>query len=852
MIVLCLLTAASGYGQAAKIAPKPESIGIIVVHSRAQADHLLARLKSGWDFAVLAKEHSTSPTAAYGGSLGELDPNDLKPDLRDALKGVGPGQFSPVTKMGQSYAILTVFPPRKHAPEPQMTQARLQALKASGQVRMSADTSGDLQQDSLFNQLPKPKGWARNLQQVCTLWKKAHTEGVQRWSRALAAAEGAPGQFPPQELMQGHGELAQLDAYVGNMSQAIAQAKDAYQLALKTDPGLVPTVTEAIGAMYLHKAKMENGEYRKSGTIDLWPPDAKQAKEHFANEADSRQAIVYFTKYLQLEPNDYQVRWMLNLAYRTLGEYPTGVPKQYLIPESDFRSHEPAAGALGRFRDVAKIAGLNVFGQAGGVLVEDFENNGRLDVMESSSDPCDPMHYFHNNGNGTFSDWTKRAGLENQLGGLNLVAGDYNNDGCIDVLVLRGAWHFPEKRSLLRNNCNGTFTDVTQAAGLGGRLTRSQTAAWADINNDGYLDLFIGNENSPSQLFLNKGNGTFQNISHSAGIDKTAFTKGVTAVDYDNDGYMDFYVSNLGGKNFLYHNNHNDTFTNVAKEAGVQGPLYSFATWFFDYNNDGWPDLLVTSYSGSVDQVVRSMIGLPTQLQTLRLYRNMHNGTFKNVTKQVGLNKVLLPMGSNFGDLYNDGYLDIYLGQGQPSFTGALPHVLLRNVDGKRFVDVTAATGTGELHKGHSIAFADIERDGFDDIIAHMGGAVPSDKSVLRVFQNPGNRNDWINVKLIGVKTNRIAIGAQIKVIVRDGNQPPRAIYRRVGENSSFGGNPFEQHIGLGPHAHIVALDIWWPTSHTHQHFTHVKRNEFISIQEFAKTYKKLYRPIERIGASTR
>ena len=151
------------------------------------------------------------------------------------------------------------------------------------------------------------------------------------------------------------------------------------------------------------------------------------------------------------------------------------------------------------------------------------------------------------------------GGLADQLGGLNLLQADYNNDGCMDILVLRGAWEFPQRKSLLRNNCDGTFTDVTSASGLAEPATSTQTAVWADIDNDGFLDLLVGNENGPAQIFHNKGDGTFENISHSAGVDEIAFTKGVAAADYDNDGYVDFYLSNLNGNNFLYHNNHDRT-----------------------------------------------------------------------------------------------------------------------------------------------------------------------------------------------------------------------------------------------------------------------------------------------------
>jgi hypothetical protein len=162
------------------------------------------------------------------------------------------------------------------------------------------------------------------------------------------------------------------------------------------------------------------------------------------------------------------------------------------------------------------------------------------------------MHYFPNNGNGTFTDQADKAGLTGQTGGLNIIQTDYNNDGCTDILVLRGSWYpqnLAHRKSLLRNNCNGTFTDVTRESGLAKPATNTQAGVWADIHNDGFLDLFVGNETGPSQLFLSKGGGTFEDISHAAGIDRTAFTKGVVAADYDNDGYVDLYVSNLNGAN---------------------------------------------------------------------------------------------------------------------------------------------------------------------------------------------------------------------------------------------------------------------------------------------------------------
>jgi tetratricopeptide (TPR) repeat protein len=806
---------------------------IIVLPTMADAEKVLGELKAGSDFAVLAKEKSTDATAPDGGYLGKLTSSQLRVELREAVEGRAPGEITGVVQLPSGFAILKVLPA---APTVQdLNTKRISLLISTGAVRIGAQVSGFIEADTSFMDHPKPADWSRDLHTTCQLRGESLSAAETTLSQILSSPEAMGAHnFAPSDKVQAHSALAEMYVYNADMEKSIAEWNTAYQLAVTDAPGFAPNLVESLGVSYLHLSEMENHIYSGSRDLDIFPP--LHPGTSYEHTEDSKKAIGYFSKYLEQYPNDLEVRWLLNLAYMTLGEYPSGVPAQFLIPEKDFHSTE----SIGRFVDVAPAAGLNVFRGAGGVITEDFDNDGLLDVMVSSMDVCDPIRFFHNNGDGTFSDRTEQAGLMDQLGGLNIVQADYNNDGCMDLLVLRGGWEFSQRKSLLRNNCNGTFTDVTDESGLGATVTASQTAVWADIDNDGYLDLFIGNEHAPSQLFRNKGNGTFEDISHAAGIDQTAMSKGVTAADYDHDGFVDFYVSNQAGANYLYHNNGNNTFTEVAKLAGVQEPAFSFATWFFDYDNDGWPDLFVNSYVVSVDETLKTYLGIPHNEETLKLYRNRHDGTFENVSAKVGLDKVFMTMGSNFGDVDNDGYLDMYLGAGQPSYAALLPHVLLRNKEGKSFADITESSGTGELHKGHGIAFADLSRQGREDIVAQIGGAVPGDKHNMRVFATPANSNDWLNVRLAGVKTNREAWGAQIHVTVRNGDGAPRSIYRTVGQTSSFGGNPLEQNIGLGPHARDVSLDIWWPVSGTRQHFDHVTPKQHLEIKEFSTGYARL------------
>jgi hypothetical protein len=485
---------------------------------------------------------------------------------------------------------------------------------------------------------------------------------------------------------------------------------------------------------------------------------------------------------------------------------------------------------------------------AGGVVVDDFDGDGRLDIFTSTADHCAPAQLFRRAEDGMFVDRSAQAGLSGQLGGLNASQADFDNDGCRDVLLMRGGWELGQRRSLLRNNCDGTFTDVTAAAGLLSPVTSSQTAVWTDIDNDGWIDLFVGNEDAPSQLFRNRGDRTFEDIAEAAGVRRAGFTKAVAAGDYDNDGFTDLYVANFQGGNLLYRNNGNRTFTEVSAAAGLPGAERGFPAWFFDYDNDGWEDLFATSYFLSIEEAARTYLHLPLNAGTMKLYRNLGNGRFRDVTVEAGVAKALMPMGANFGDIDNDGFLDIYLGTGSPSYVSLAPSMLLRNRGGESFVDVTASSGTGEMHKGHGVAFADLDNDGDQEIVFKVGGATPGDAHAFRLFENPGHGNDWLGLRLVGEKSNRGAIGARITVTVEDRTGARRSIHRTVTSGGSFGASPLAQHVGLGAGARAVQVEIRWPASGIRQVFTDVAKNQMYEVRETVDRMTRLERPAMPLG----
>ena len=702
--------------------------------------------------------------------------------------------------------------------------------------RIINDTSGYV---AIATVVPPWKPTA-TLKEIGELWRRVGHRNIEELDRALAA--NLPLEMDPMQLRL---LKAMFSNYEGDPQQA-NRVLDEMRLTIHDRDALTEewlyTLIYYQGVTALRQGENENCVHCRGASSCILPiaPAAVHTKP-----TGSRQAIEHFTQYLEQFPNDLGVQWLLNVAHMTLGDYPAKVDRKYFLSLDHYTASE---FDIGMFRDVSAEAGVDRFSMSGGAIMDDFDNDGLLDLVVTTRDPIESMSYYHNKGDGTFEDQTERAGLSDQLGGFNCVQADYNNDGNLDIFVVRGAWlASPIRPSLLKNNGKGTFTDVTEEAGLLDPVN-SPCAVWADYDHDGFLDLFICCERQPNRLYRNKGNGTFEEVAAAAGLRWDGrCAKGAAWIDYDNDGWPDLFICNSGGApSQLYHNNGNGTFTEVSQAMGIHGPTVGFSCWAWDYDNDGWLDIFATSYDRSLEDVVKGLLGQPHgRRDTNKLYRNMGGKGFRDVTAEVGLDMVFAAMGSNFGDFDNDGFLDFYLGTGDPDLAMLVPNRMFKNVGGKRFAEITGPSGTGHLQKGHGVSCGDLRRTGNIDLFIQMGGVANGDKYHNLLFQNPGHANNWLTVKLIGTKTNRSAIGARIKVVTAGPN--PLTIHRHVSSGSSFGGNPLEQTIGLGQTDRVATLEITWPTSRTTQVFHDIAPNQAIEVTEFAKEYRKQERkPISR------
>jgi len=655
----------------------------------------------------------------------------------------------------------------------------------------------------------------------------------------------------PRQRIQASLQLGQELTEAGQVERAIETLEQALEFASHEgrENALGP-LHRQLAIAYLRQAENVNCVERRNGDCCVLP--LREGALHAVREP-ALEAREHYAAVLAITPDDLQVRWVYNLLTLLLAEPLEGLPAEQRLPLGAFGSG--GSDVLPTFRDVGQRAGAATLNLAGGVAVEDFDGDGLLDIVSSNCDVLGPMTYLRNQGDGTFENQSQASHIDEQLGGLNMISADYDNDGDQDPLVLRGAWlldYGRMRKSLLRNDAGAKsreFVDVTRAAGLAEPAAPTQAGVFADFDSDGWLDLYVGCESRVeidqgkgsylSQLYRSNGDGTFREIGAEAGVQNDRYAKGACVGDYDDDGDIDLYVSNIG-VNRLYRNDGRSRFEDVALTAKVGDPAgRSFACWFFDYDNDGGLDLWVGAYSTKVADLACEALGKVVQSGLPCLYKNQRDGTFKDMARELGLARPFAPMGANFGDVDHDGWLDIYLGTGDPELESLMPNVLLQNLGARRFVDRTAASGLGQLQKGHGVAFADLDHDGDEDLYHVLGGFVPVDRYQNALFENLQPNGHWLYLELEGTRTNREATGARVKVVVEtpDG---PREVHRAAGSVSSFGGSPHRLEIGLGDAARIARLEIRWPRTAELQVFEDVPLDACLRVREGSAAFERV------------
>jgi len=445
----------------------------------------------------------------------------------------------------------------------------------------------------------------------------------------------------------------------------------------------------------------------------------------------------------------------------------------------------------------------------------DYNNDGFLDLFVGNSyDAHNSL--FQNNGNGTFTKVTNPAVgdiVTDIVNSHGCAWGDYNNDGVLDMIVSQTTG----KVLLYKNNGDGTFTRVSppNEGNVFSRTDGRHTIAWADYDNDGLLDfaVVVHGPNGRNRLYRNNGDGSFTEVHNSAISQDLADWDGLAWGDYDNDGFPDLFVANFGGRNILYHNNGDGTFAKVTDSVvGQDEGSFGGCAWG-DYDNDGYLDLFVSSQDGGPNF----------------LFRNNGDGTFRRITSGPIANDNH-GRGCAWGDYDNDGWLDLFLNRGSPYGSGgpgennALYH---NNGDGT-FSKITEGSVVNDGGQGQGCAWGDYDNDGFPDLFVANGGfAVGIHKQPNFLYRNNGNGNNWITLRLVGTASNRSAIGAKVRLKARIGGR----IFWQMREISGGGQNDLRASFGLGNAAHVDTVRIEWPSGAV-QEFRNVAAKRFLTIDE--------------------
>ena len=488
-----------------------------------------------------------------------------------------------------------------------------------------------------------------------------------------------------------------------------------------------------------------------------------------------------------------------------------------------------------------------------GVCVADFDRDGWQDIyFVNGRDLYDrgisvSNALYRNNGDGTFTDVTEKAGVPGTGYGLGCVWGDFNNDGFPDLFVTQYG-----RNVLYRNNGNGTFTDVTDKAGVAGTESGAfhSGATFFDYDRDGWLDLYVGSyvalgdkrycqlgdvlsscapseyRGSPDALYHNNRDGTFTNVTAAAKIyQPEGKNLSVAAADYDDDGWPDLFVANDGLNAYLYHNEHNGTFKETGLASGMalttQGRVMAaMCISLGDYDNDGRLDLYISDFQRSSDH----------------LWHNEGKGLFDEVSDQAGITRPtrdVLSFGGGFFDYDNDGWLDLFIANGHvyPEVEQATPGIhykqinsLFHNEGNGRFADVgkLAGTGFGTAYAGRGVAFADFDNDGFLDVVVANNGDPP-----LLLRNSGGNGNHFLNFRLSGTKSNRDAMGARIRVVAG----PTSQVREIAGGGSYLSQSDLRANFGMGKAKRAETVEIAWPSG-LRQVFRNVEADRFYMVEE--------------------
>jgi tetratricopeptide (TPR) repeat protein len=507
---------------------------------------------------------------------------------------------------------------------------------------------------------------------------------------------------------------------------------------------------------------------------------------------------------------------------------------------------DPANPPKLAFEDMAPRLGIHDLNGNGTCAWGDIDGDGDLDLIVAGSGVF--IRVYRNDGD-KFTDATEAVGLAKTPSGYSLNLVDYDNDGWLDLYSSLNGWSGP-LRNMLFHNEHGKFVNVSKQSGLDDPGS-GFVSLWGDLDNDGWLDVVVANgvlkDGSVPQLYRNNRNGTFTNVTKSAGINEPPEDGaiGIALGDYDKDGRLDLFINGLDNSpNRLYHNEGQWRFTDVTKKAGVEQPPHNgFVAFLEDYNNDGWPDLITTSlasWNATVEGLKEGYApSSPRAINadSTRVFRNNRNGTFTDVTFETRLYYPTGTMGAGMADVDNDGHIDLYIGTGDPQMSRLEPNRFFHNNGDGTFSDLTNYVGFARPgNKGHGVTFVDIDNDGDLDIFAQLGGHYPGDHAYNAFYRNlRGNENRWLQVELHGVKSNRFGIGAQLTVKAGD-----LIVYREVKGSEGFGStDPYRQSFGLGNRNTIDSLEIRWPSG-AKQVFTQISANQVIAVKEDENEWNKL------------